>query len=107
MLLGDGADTLNMDDIQFFGATTIDTAGGGDSVKLEKAGTAGTTKAHASFKLQLGAGADTLAIGTDAVANDFATFAVKWFADGGTGANVATLAVNIFEPFGHSFKNLP
>lgn len=107
VFLGDGADTLNIDNVQFFGATTIDTAAGVDAVKIEKAGTAGTTKAYASFKIQLGAGADTLAIGTDGVANDFATFAVKWFADGGAGANVRTLSTtNIFEPFGHVFKAL-
>ncbi len=104
---GFGADTINVDGIHFLGAATISTGAAVDAVRIEKANSTGATTFSGTTKILLGDGNDTLAISTDGVANDITRFLVKWFADGGTGTNIAALAAtNLFEPFGHTFKGL-
>ena len=104
--LGNGADVVNIDGVHFLGKTTISTGVGADSVKIERAGSVGVTTFGGTASIFLGDGADTLEV-SSVSANDMTRFAVKWFADGGAGVNLATLsATNVFEPFGHQFKSL-
>src|SRR3954471_6947990 len=84
MQLGNGNDTLRLDDLIFDHAVLIDAGGGDDVVQIEKHGSNSgpTSQFKASTAIKMGAGSDLLQIGSKL--GNRAVFSGKLVLNGGT-----------------------
>lgn len=91
---GNGTTSININQLTMRGAFNLNTGGGSDTVNLDTQG--GSTDLSYWFglvKINLGAGADTIAIGTNpVVANAGNNFYRNVFVDGGADADTFTVA---------------
>lgn len=98
LLMGEGASSVDIDNIVVGGAFTIDTRGGTDDVQIERDATFGTSLFRKLATIMLGGGTDTLFIGKDSK-NNRAVFMADVSADGGAGTDSRN-DINVDNKFG-------